>query len=147
MIIENINENNKNLVLTFIKRIPTIEIIEEDILENIVLIRDEKEVLGIISYENYLDKGLIRYFIFQKDVAYEELEILFKTMKEKAKYYGIKCLITVIEERELVTFFNKLGFKKIDTDKIYLFETSLVDTIYSKAIVMIYEMEQNDLYS
>lgn len=140
MIIENINENNKNLVLTFIKRIPTIEVIEEDVLENIVLIRDEKEVLGIISYENYLDKGLIRYFIFQKDVAYEELEKLFKTMKEKAKNDEIKHLITVIEERELVTFFNKLGFKKIDTDKIYLFETSLVDTIYSKAIVMIYEI-------
>lgn len=140
MIIENINENNKNLVLTFIKRIPTIEIIEEDILENIVLIRDEKEVLGIISYENYLDKGLIRYFIFQKDVAYEELEKLFKTMKEKAKNDEIKHLITVIEERELVMFFNKLGFKKIDTDKIYLFETSLVDTIYSNAIVMISEI-------
>lgn len=140
MIIENINENNKNLVLTFIKRIPTIEVIEEDVLGNIVLIRDEKEVLGIISYENYLDKGLIRYFIFQKDVAYEELEKLFKTMKEKAKNDEIKHLITVIEERELVTFFNKLGFKKIDTDKIYLFETSLVDTIYSKAIVMIYEI-------
>lgn len=140
MIIENINENNKNLVLTFIKRIPTIEIIEEDILENIVLIRDEKEVLGIISYENYLDKGLIRYFIFQKDVAYEELEKLFKTMKDKAKNDEIKHLITVIEERELVMFFNKLGFKKIDTDKIYLFETSLVDTIYSNAIVMISEI-------
>lgn len=140
MIIENINENNKNLVLTFIKRIPTIEAIEEDVLENIVLIRNEKEVLGIISYENYLDKGLIRYFIFQKDVAYEELEKLFKTMKEKAKNDEIKHLITVIEEKELVTFFNKLGFKKIDTDKIYLFETSLVDTIYSNAIVMIYEI-------
>lgn len=140
MIIENINENNKNLVLTFIKRIPTIEVIEEDVLENIVLIRDEKEVLGIISYENYLDKGLIRYFIFQKDVAYEELEKLFKRMKEKAKNDEIKHLITVIEERELVTFFNKLGFKKIDTDKIYLFETSLIDTIYSKAIVMISEI-------
>lgn len=140
MIIENINENNKNLVLTFIKRIPTIEAIEEDVLENIVLIRKEKEVLGIISYENYLDKGLIRYFIFQKDVAYEELEKLFKTMKEKAKNDEIKHLITVIEERELVTFFNKLGFIKIDTDKIYLFETSLVDTIYSNAIVMIYKM-------
>lgn len=139
MIIENINENNKNLVLTFIKRIPTIEIIEEDVLENIVLIRDEKEVLGIISYEIYLDKGLIRYFIFQKDVAYEELEKLFKTMKEKAKNDEIKHLITVIEEKELVTFFNKLGFKKIDTDKIYLFETSLVDTIYSNATVMINE--------
>jgi N-acetylglutamate synthase-like GNAT family acetyltransferase len=140
MIIENINENNKNLVLTFIKRIPTIEIIEEDVLENIVLIRNEKEVLGIISYENYLDKGLIRYFIFQKDVAYEELEKLFKTMKEKAKNDEIKHLITVIEEKELVTFFNKLGFKKIDTDKIYLFETSLVDTIYSNAIVMTNEI-------
>ena len=140
MIIENINENNKNIVLTFIKKIPTIEAIEEDILENIVLIRNEKEVLGIISYEKYSDKGLIRYFIFQKDVSYVKLEMLFKTMKENAKNDEIKHLITVIEEKELVTFFNKLGFKKIDTDKIYLFETSLVDTIYSNAIVMTNEI-------
>lgn len=140
MIIENINEFNKMLVNEFIKKIPTINKIEDDILENMVIIREENKVVGIISYEDYLEKGLIRYFIFQKDVLFEDLEKLFEEMKKKTINKGIKSLMTVIEDNELVNFFNKLGFKKIDIKRVYLSETSLGDTIYSNAICMIYEM-------
>lgn len=140
MIIENINEFNKMLVNEFIKKIPTINKIEDDILENMVIIREENKVVGIISYEDYLEKGLIRYFIFQKDVLFEDLEKLFEEMKKKTINKGIKSLMTVIEDNELVNFFNKLGFKKIDVKRVYLSETSLGDTIYSNAICMIYEM-------
>lgn len=140
MIIENINEFNKMLVDDFIKKIPTINKIEDDILENMVIIREENKVVGIISYEDYSEKGLIRYFIFQKDVLFEDLEKLFEEMKKKTINKGIKSLMTVIEDNELVNFFNKLGFKKIDIKRVYLSETSLGDTIYSNAICMIYEM-------
>lgn len=142
MIIENISEFNRKLVDAFIKRIPTIKEIEDDIMNNIVIIRDNEQVLGIISYENYIDKGLIRYFIFQKDVDFETLKKLFNKMKEKCVEEKIKCLITVIEENELVEFFSKLGFEKIDLDKIYLFETTLKDTVYKDAISMIYKIEK-----
>ncbi len=142
MIIENVNEFNKKMVDTFIKKIPTIGEIEDDILENMLVIRNDISVLGMISYENYLDKGLIRYFIFQKDVLFDELLLLFNQMKNKATKDNIRKLITVIEDKELMLFFQKLGFKRVDIDNIYLFETALVDTIYSDAICMIYEMKE-----
>ena len=142
MKIENVNEFNKKMVDTFIKRIPTIIEVEDDILQNMLVIRNDNSVLGIISYENYLDKGLIRYFIFQKDVLFDDLILLFNRMKNKAIQDNIKKLITVIEEEELILFFQKLGFKKIDINNIYLFETALADTIYSDAICMIYEMKE-----
>ena len=142
MIIENINDFNKKLVDSFIKRIPTIMEIEKDILENMIIIRNDLSVLVMISYENYMDKGLIRYFVFQKDVSFEDLELLFNEMKKKAEKDEMKYLITVIEDEELMVFFEKLGFKKIDTKRLYLYETALIDTVYSKAICMIYEMKE-----
>ena len=145
MIIENINETNKKMLENFIKRIPTIKEIEDDVMNNMILMRDENKVLGIISYENYIDKGLIRYFIFQKDVHFEQLKILFDEMKKKSVNDGIKYLITVINENELVDFFSKLGFKKIMLENIYLNETSLINTIYETAIGMIYIIEKGSI--
>lgn len=142
MIIEKINEFNKKMLEEFIKRIPSIKEIEEDILDNMFIVRNDANVLGMISYENYIDKGLIRYFIFQKDVEFDDLKMLFKKMELKAIEDKIKYLITVIEEKELMYFFERLEFNRIDINKIYLFETALVDTIYSNAICMIHEIKQ-----
>ena len=142
MIIEKINEYNKKMLDIFIKRIPSIKEIEDDILENMFIIRNETNILGIISYEKYIDKGLIRYFIFQKDVEFNNLELLFEEMRKKAIEDDIKLLITVIDDTELVAFFEKLRFKKIDINTLYLYETPVVDTINSNAICMIHKKEE-----
>ena len=140
MIIENINENNKKMIENFIKKIPTIDEIDKEIFEKFVIVRDEEEVKGIISYEKYYDKGLIRYFIFQKDVSFDYLEMLFNKLKESAGKEVITTFVTVIEDENLCYFFKKLGFKLINVDKIYLSETSLKDTIYRDALGMIYNI-------
>lgn len=141
MQVENINDNNILLIKKFIQKIPNLEV-EEDILSKATILKEDGSVKGMISYEVYSDKGLIRYFIFQKDVSFDNLTNLFNKMLENAKEEGIKKIITVIQQSELILFFEQLGFVLLPVDGIYIGETSLKNTIYEQAIGMIYDVEK-----
>lgn len=141
MQVESINESNIGIVRNFIKRVPTIKEIDEDVLKNIVILKDELGIKGIISYETYIDKGLIRYFIFQKDVSFKNLKELFSVMLENAKKEHIKILLSVVDQKELLNFFNNLGFIPYSVDDIYIDETSLGNTVYKQAQGMLYYIE------
>lgn len=139
MLVENINDDNALLIKNFIQRIPNLDV-EEDILSKATILKEAESVKGMISYETYFDKGLIRYFIFQKDVSFDNLTNLFNKMLENAQKDGIKMIITVIQQNELILFFEQLGFTTISVDDIYIGETSLKNTIYAQAIGMIYNV-------
>ncbi len=139
MLVENINDDNALLIKNFIQRIPNLDV-EDDILSKATILKDAESVKGMISYETYFDKGLIRYFIFQKDVSFDNLTNLFNKMLENAQKDGIKMIITVIQQNELILFFEQLGFTTIPVDDIYIGETSLKNTIYAQAIGMIYNV-------
>ena len=141
MQVDNVSDSNIELIRNFIKRVPTIKEIDEDVLKNIVMLYDNEGIKGIISYETYMDKGLIRYFIFQKDVSFKDLKQLFKTMLENAKKENIKTLLSVVDQKELMNFFNNLGFVPYSVDDIYIDETSLGETVYKKAQGMLYYID------
>lgn len=141
MQVENINESNAEIIRNFIKRVPTIKEIDEDVLKNIVVLKDDISIKGIISYETYIDLGLIRYFIFQKDVSFKDLKELFNVLLEKAKKENIKILLSVVDQKELLEFFNNLGFIPYSVDDIYIDETSLGNTVYKNAQGMLYYIE------
>ena len=139
MEIENINENNASQIKQFIQRIPGFEI-EEEILSKVTILKENDIIKGMISYENYVSNGLIRYFIFQKDVAFEDLELLFKEMVKKIKTEGISKIITIIQQDELKSFFEKLKFNEIAIDKIYIGEKELRSFLKEPAMAMIYNV-------
>lgn len=139
MEIENINENNASQIKQFIQRIPGFEI-EEKILSKVTILKENDIIKGMISYENYVSNGLIRYFIFQKDVAFEDLELLFKEMVKRIKTEGISKIITIIQQDELKSFFEKLKFNEIAIDKIYIGEKELRSFLKEPAMAMIYNV-------
>lgn len=141
MHIEKINDNNIDKIKSFINRVPTINQIDEDILKNAIILMDMNEIKGIISYEKYIDRGLIRYFIFQKDVPFEELKQMVEYMSECAKNNNIKSLLSVVEQKELIIFFSDLGFLPFSIDNIYIDEVSLGNTVYKKSQGMICYLE------
>lgn len=141
MHIEKINDNNIDKIKSFINRVPTINQIDEDILKNAIILVDMNEIKGIISYEKYIDRGLIRYFIFQKDVPFEELKQMVEYMSECAKNNNIKSLLSVVEQKELIIFFSDLGFLPFSIDNIYIDEVSLGNTVYKKSQGMICYLE------
>ena len=62
-------------------------------------------------------------------------------MLENAKKENIKTLLSVVDQKELMNFFNNLGFVPYSVDDIYIDETSLGNTVYKKAQGMLYYVD------
>ncbi|MBQ8292980.1 MAG: hypothetical protein IJX78_04125 [Bacilli bacterium] len=139
MRIEKINSENIKEIKRFIRRIPGISEINEEILNRVLILRNDFEIKAIISYECFSNKGLIRYFIFHKDVDFEELEMLVEEMIKNTKEESINLVLTVIDDESLVPFFEKLGFHKCLIENVYIGEVSLENTLYHNAIGLVKE--------
>ena len=61
-----INEEWFSKTIDFLKSVPSIESIEENILKNACIALNDDKIVGCISYEEFTCKGLIRYFVFKK---------------------------------------------------------------------------------
>ena len=64
--IERIDENYFNKTIDFLKSVPSIESVDDKILKNACVAIEDDKIVGCISYEEFGDKGLIRYFVFKK---------------------------------------------------------------------------------
>ncbi len=140
MLIEKSNVDNSEEIKAFLKRIPGLNEIDDEIFDRILILKNEFEIKAIISYECFTDKGLIRCFIFQKDVEFDDLNMLMNEMIKNAKKENIGMIITIIEEDELKYFFEKLGFKECLIDNIYIREMPLISILGNSAIGMIKEI-------
>ncbi len=51
-------------VLDFIKRVTTLETVNNEIIEQSILIKESDKVAGMVSFEAFDQIGMIRYFIY-----------------------------------------------------------------------------------
>ena len=94
--IEKINDFYKDKALMFLKSVPSIENVDSGILDNAVIALEDDKVVGCISFEEFDDKALVRYFVFKKVLATNYLEMLLSKLEEKAKskkngYVSLYC--------------------------------------------------------
>lgn len=79
MIVEKINKNTQMFVIDLLKNVNGLKI-EESIVNNcLLLLNDEKDILGTISYERFDRYALIRYFVFKRNINYKDLLLLYNT--------------------------------------------------------------------
>ena len=93
----------------------------------------------IISYEKYFKYGLIRTFIYSKDIDYNIIRKLFNNLINCSKEDGIEDLISFINEKE-TKIFSYLGFNHYDENKIYIGENKYSDTSFKKLKTYIYNI-------
>ena len=79
-----VNEENKNDVAEFLKEVSLIGDINEEALMNGEFVYD-KQIIGTLSFEEFNDNALIRYFIFRQSIADDLIMELFKKIVNKAK--------------------------------------------------------------
>ena len=75
--VEKINDSIFNNAVEFLTSIPSIDKIDEKILKNACIAFDEDKIVGCISFEEFTDKGLIRYFVFKKVLSIEYLAVSY----------------------------------------------------------------------
>ena len=101
------------IVLDFMRKVTTLEAINEDIITHSVLIKKENEIIGMVSFERFDEIGIIRYFIYDRQVSPELTVNMFFELYAKAKKLEINQLISIASHQYGVQLFELLGFIEI----------------------------------
>ena len=79
MKVEKINDENKMMVINLLNNVNGLTI-ENHILNNCcVLLNDSEDIVGTISYEQYDNIAIVRYFVFKRNVTNDELLYLYNS--------------------------------------------------------------------
>ncbi len=105
-------------------------VVEEDILSNASVIIDQKQIVGMMSYEAFGCIGLIRYFIFQKSLNPSLTIELLNHVIQHAKLHHIEQLIGIVSSEEVEEVFILLGFHELSKENVYIDETIFSHTAY-----------------
>ncbi|ERJ12337.1 GNAT family N-acetyltransferase [Haloplasma contractile] len=127
-------------VYNFLDGIGRLKTIEDELFDNAVIILDDDEVIGMISYGMFRKRALIRYFIFNKEVDRDYLYKMYDKFFDKLKDNHIKTVFIIITTEHIKELFETLGFKDFPKDEFYINEEPINETKYEDAIVMYHEV-------
>lgn len=130
--IVNVDENNYSDAYDFLNTVPSINVIEDNILQNGVIILDDDKVIGSISFEMYDYIGLIRYFVFKKNLSRPAIFDLMSQLCENAKKQSLLKLLCVADNEQIEELFIDLGFKKLKR-QIYVNEDIIGESNFSSS--------------
>lgn len=102
-----------DLVCEFVKRASGIETVNEEIIAHSVLIKNDEEVTGMVSYEKFDGLGIIRYFIYNHQINPDLLVNMFFELYASAKAAGINQLISMANQPYAYQLFELLGFIEV----------------------------------
>lgn len=134
--IENVNSDSFNSAVEFLGSVPSIDKLEENILKNACIAYDDEKIVGCISFEEFSDKGLIRYFVFKKVLSLEYLEMLLESLEESARSRGLNSLVCIAECSQIEELFRSLGFDYLKQSNIFINEESILNTNFRSAIFL-----------
>ncbi len=134
--IEMVNENNYSFAHNFLTSVPSISEIDDNILKNGCIVVEGKKILGSIAYEDYDRVGLIRYFVFKKNLSDNILTNLMVELEKVAKTNNIEKLLCVADNNEIEVLFEALGFTILNK-KIFLNEEKIGGTSFKESKFLI----------
>lgn len=137
--IESVNESNIKDAYGFLNSVPSIKSIDDNILKNAVIVFDDSKVIGSISFEEYDYIGLIRYFVFKKNLSNTVLINLLEQLINNAKSLNLQKLVCVADNSEIRSLFEELGFTQLNK-KIYINEEPVVNSHHSNSSFLCMEI-------
>ena len=141
--INKVDINNLELVQTFLESIPSIKSVEKDIVKNAICASENEKILGVVSYEKFNYYGLVRYFVFKRTLEIKIIEELFKTLTSKAREDNLIKLISVVNNKDVFSLFEGLGFSLIDEDILYIDEKQFLSDDNKNPQIMEYNIVIN----
>ena len=131
--IEKINALSKEKVVDFLKSVPSIDKLDDNILKNAVIALDGEKVVGCIAFEIFGVKGLVRYFVFKKMLETIYLEKLLNRLEQQAIVEKINTLVCIAECDEIEELFKSLGFEVVLEKNIFVNEENVKKTSFKNA--------------
>ncbi len=131
-----IDEGNLFEVKDFLLNVPAIETIDEEILLNGVIAKEETKIIGCLSYEIFDKNCLIRYFVFKKVLNNEEIEELFKELELSAFKKNLNQIFCIAKNEMVENLFINLGFEVVDKKNFFLDEVLFDDSLFLASSIL-----------
>ncbi len=125
----------------FLQQIDSVIEIDEELIENGVVILTD-DVVGYITYEVYSEYGLIRYFIFQKQIDANYVYQMFQALVGVAKQDGIQSFISIGKNKEVIELFENLGFYPLEHTDFLINGQKIIGTELEYATILKYDMHE-----
>lgn len=140
--IEKVNAFSRKKVEDFLKSVPSIEKIDEKILDNAIVAQEDDKIVGCISFEVFSEKALIRYFVFKKILSLDYLKQLLNTLEEEALKQDIEVLVCIAECSQIEELFQSLSFKPVESKMIFINEENILKTSFQSSLFLCKELRQ-----
>ncbi len=137
-----VSDSNLDDAIDFLRQINVVKSIDIDVIKNGVLVKEDDQVIGTISYEKFTTYGLIRYFIFKKQIEEKLIEELLIELEKKATENEIDRLFSIISNENVRDIFVGLGFTDADKSKFFIDETSTSVGKYKNALILIKQIKK-----
>ena len=112
--IVNYTEQDAAMVVAFIRKVQTDAEPDHAILKRSVLIKDDNDIVGMVSYVSLDNMGVIRYFLYDARIAGTDLiALMFMTLYKNAHADGIKQIAAQAPNKEVGNLFQMLGFSEV----------------------------------
>ena len=115
--VEEYTQEDASKIIDFIRKIQPAAEPDKQILSRSVLIKDNEDIVGMVSYESHDDMGIIRYFLYNASITRTDIVVgMFFELYKKARENGVKRLIARVTNREVGVLFEMLGFVRVTND-------------------------------
>ncbi len=128
----NIDENNFESAYNFLKSVPSISGVDDTILKNGIVVLDDEKVIGSVSFERFDRIGLVRYFVFKKNLSNEVLKSMMDALEDNARKQNILQLICVADNFQIEDLFKELDFLNLRKN-IFINEEKIALTNFSNS--------------
>ncbi len=128
-----------SILKEFLKGIPSIKEVNDDIIKNSVVIWKDSNIVGNISIELYDKIGLIRYFVFRKSIKENFLQEMINVLVLKAKDLNVNKLICIADNLDVENLFLGLYFVKLDK-KVFFDENIYTNIGFKDSSFLVYSI-------
>ena len=135
--IKKANENDFDLIKSFLFEVPAIDTVDEEVLKNASVLYLEDKIYGIISYELFFNYALIRYFVFKRNVDEMVVKELFESVEENVNKKEIDYIFSLVNQGDIYNLFSSLDFKEINKDDIFIEEQNFENSKFKDTKLMI----------
>lgn len=131
----NYSNNMKDRVFELLSNIDNLEI-DDKIIEKCAILQDDNnDIKGIISYEKFDKIGLIRYFIFKRNLDLDSLAMLYQGLEKNMSDDYIRIVIGIVNSKTVKDVFEYIGFKESNPSLLYFDETAFTKTNYKDSLI------------
>jgi len=106
-------EVDKDAILSFMSEVISPDEIDLKVVQNACVVFEGEKVVGMVSYEDAEDVGVIRYFIYNHYSLPDLLVNMFFSLYAEAKTSGVKRLVALVANPYAFQLFELLGFNEV----------------------------------